>query len=295
MAQPTYFESKIMSNGEVILTNTTKVFQMTSRDKTWVGDLTVFPLKKIFIDYRVQFQSDGSISLVLEANAGDNNFKIPISGINWWLVETADVSLAPSDVVTDETPYFFLSGNKLAFVSNPTIPTIDGLGSWVLTLNNVDPSSTDTDLWISNQGLALFDMKYYFINPSQTIQYFDSIDNQFLINDPTAHLVAQPTFTFEPIRQIYTRFNMLLGASPPWALASPMASIQQFGINPNHTELVNQQNQDLMKRGMIPNTNLSSEIDQALQSNQPMTFEQLQRNVLMNPDFVTKKPCKNCK
>ncbi len=138
-------------------------------------------------------------------------------------------------------------------------------------------------------------MKYYFINPSQTIQYFDSIDNQFLINDPTAHLVGQPTFTFEPIRQIYTRFNMLLGASPPWALSSPTASIQQFGINPNHTELVNQQNQDLMKRGMIPNTNLSSEIDQALQSNQPVTFEQLQRNVLMNTEFVTKKPCKNCK
>ena len=60
-------------------------------------------------------------------------------------------------------------------------------------------------------------------------------------------------------------------------------------------DLIQQQNQDLMKRGMIPNTNLSSEIDQALQSNQPMTFEQLQRNVLMNPDFVTKKPCKNCK
>lgn len=291
MAQPTYFKEKIMSNGEVILTNTTKIFKMTTRDKTWVGDLTVYPLKKIFIDYRVQFQSDGSISLVLEANAGDNNFKIPIAGINWWLVETADISLAPSDIVTDETPYFFLSGNKLYFVSNPTVPTIDGLGSWTLTLNNVDPSSTDTDLWISNEGLALFDMKYYFINPSQTIQYFDSIDNIFLVNDPTAHLVAQPTFTFEPIRQIYTRINMLLGASPPWALSSPAESLAYFGSNPNSIELIQQQNQDLMKRGMIPNT-LSSEIDKALQ---PLTFEQLQKNILTNPDFVTKRPCNNCK
>jgi hypothetical protein len=58
--------------------------------------------------------------------------------------------------------------------------------------------------------------------------------------------------------------------------------------------LIQQQNQDLMKRGMIPNT-LSSEIDKALQPSQPLTFEQLQKNILTNPDFVTKRPCNNCK
>ncbi len=299
--QPTFIRKQVMQNGEVMLTNTTITIKSTTREKTWAGDFSVFPLKKFYIDYQIQFQSDGSIACNLVANTGDSVFNISTTGINWWYVETSDILLEPLDVTTDETPYFFLSGNKLVFISNPTIPTIQNKGSWQLTLLNVDPSST-TGLWVSNEDLPLFDMKFYFnIDDSYDIPYFDSIDNEFLVTDSRARVVEQRAFVFEGLRQAYTKFNMLLGTTPPWTFSTQAESIAYFTQNKDMLTRALQQSKNTTK-----NNSLESEVDGSLSmglteaikmmpTTNTITFEQLQKNIIaMNPGLKTNKPCGGC-
>ena len=274
--QPTYFKKKIMSNNEIVLTNTIISYKCTTREKTWAGDESVYPLKKFYVDYDVYFQNDGSISLQLIANS----FNIPITGINWNWAPSPDYTFTSLDLTTDETPYFILSGNKLSFVSNPTIPTVLGLGSWIMTFPGVDPS-TDSSLWISNEGLGLFQMKFYF---NETIEYVDYIDNIYLVNDPTAHIVEQPKFLPDGVRQTYTTFNMILGVTPPWTFPTPQDSIEYF--SKNQGSIQNEINKILGESSKSNETDSSNTALKTIQKSQttlkttPVTFEQLQWNIM---------------
>jgi hypothetical protein len=266
--QDEFFKYKIMGNNEVILTNTIYRYKLMTREKTWAGDdSSIYPLKKIFCDYDVYFQNDGSISLQLIVN----NFNIPLHGINWNFAPspTNEYLFEAYDVETDGSPYYYLKGNQLVFVSNPTIPTVLSLGSWKLTLVDVDPSA-ESSLWISNENLNLFAMNFYF---NETIQYHDYIQNDFMIEDKP--LIKQLKFIPQPMREAYSALHMIVGSTPQ--PPTPMPS-QPYLSAYNRRETLMQDIQDAIE----PPTN------------QYELFRQYQQTLLKQYSRYSKN-CTSCK
>lgn len=148
-----YFEKLIMPNNGVWITNSTINFTLTSPQQQTKNDKPSL-VKPIYVDYQIYFQDDGTIATYIN-NIGDN--RISLHSINPSSIINNDMQkIYYTNNYTNNKPIYTLAGNKLSFISTYEKRNL----SWDLDFSIISPQQNG--IYVSNQGLGLLDLKFYF-------------------------------------------------------------------------------------------------------------------------------------